>query len=719
MLTLLSLALAGPVEVEQARDHLLLGRPDQAFVLLREETARSEAPQVWLPYLASCDAVGLGPACRSETAVRGEASADLALIVRWHERLGSRTPAAVEGEGELARAARGELAGLRLPDAATEHFGQLARERPESVAELATTWLDTHPEHPDVLLPMFGTDVPPTPSIGKFRKLLEKRGKKALKRIERPEVAYRWHRVLRGIHSEIAPAWASRIEALGAERPTSRLPYDRAEQVALAVDVLDGRAPVPDDIPADREGVALKVATRAREAGRLQDGIAVLAALQADTPELNVSLALAQLQLDTGALEEARAEADRALGLAVGPWQTDRAGLDRIGRRVAVAEALAARGEASLQQNDQLGAVVDLMIANQLAFQPTRAGALERAMEQGRYGLEQVKATLDTPARPAQEVALDTARKALEAGDPTTVVEATTQAIQVLSLPTHRRARLTATLPSRGELASAFALRGAAQQALGNTDAARIDLTIAVLLQPWTASPDWWEALAGLRDDDFSVLARAMFEQTGENVSRAPRALTGLPATEAVTEAVSTALVSEWMRGHEELEAPPTGVKITRARVIPVRKRSGGGSGGRPVVNRPFPPMALSMDGGVVSVEPGRVHLISFVRTDSPSSALLLTELRLLARKMRKQGIDVASLGVSIDNEAAALERVPAGDRERWGAVTWAPELGERFGVRAVPTTWLVDASGIARFVHVGYLGPSVYEDEIRYVNAH
>lgn len=727
MLSLLALAFAGPVEQELARDHLLLGRPDVAYDLLRLETADTTSPDVWLPFLASCEAIGLGHACRAETAIRADTSPDLQSILHWHDRLrdperDSEPPA--EGAGELERAAAGHLEGVQQVDATREYLQELAHADPDAAAEAALVWLDEHPAHPDVVLPLFAPDLPPRAALGKLRKQVDKRARRALKSASDPAVALRWHRLLRGMHSENAALWADQAVALGVPRPDPDLPTSRATQVKRAAAVLAGEATMPTGIPAEREGVALKLATQSREAGRRAEAIRVLRELLAERAEINLSLELGQLLLEVEDFAGAREEAERSLRLAVGPWPTDRVGQERIGRRIALAEALALRGEARERLGDTLGAVTDLMVANQLALQPTRPAPLERAMEAGRYELATVKASLETPRRPAQEVALEQARDALaeEAWDQ--VVQSTDQAIQVLCLPTHRRARLTATLPSRPELASAFALRAAARRASGDIEGARVDLGTAVLLVPWSAPADWWEALAELQGDGHDLLARAMVEQTGEGEARTPRAVTGLPPTEAVTEAVSAALVSSWMQGREELEAPPVDLAATGARVISIRQRvpsSGPAStnaSGAPVVNRPFPLTRFRTSRGEVRLAPGRIHLVTFVRADSPSSQRMLHELRELARNVRTQGIDVSTIGVSIDTEAT-VQGLNAQQREVFDTLTWAPELQQGFGIKAVPTTWVVDASGIARFVHVGYLGPSQLVDEIRYVNAH
>ncbi|MCB9667897.1 MAG: hypothetical protein H6734_00315 [Alphaproteobacteria bacterium] len=717
-------ALAGPTEVELARDLLASGRPDAAFATLRPETADGTDPTVWLTFLETCEAVGLGVACRAEVAVRGDAEPDLDVIRQWYDRVHhGLVVEAAEGAGELGRAAAGVLDGLQIPDAVSERMGVRAHSDPDAAAEEAMLWIAEHPDHPDVLLPLFASDIPPRASLGKARKAIEKVAKKQLKRTTDAAVALRWHRLLKGMGSELRATWADKVVALGQDPPLAELPMSRAEQVKRAAAVLAGEAEIPSGIPADQENVALKLADQAAGSGRTADAVKVLAALMEANPTINVSLALTQAHLDLNDPAAAAKEAERAIRLAVAPWPTDVAGADRIFRRIALSKALAARGEARLRGGELGGAVTDLMVANQLAIEPVRADQLEKAMDKGRYTLESVKVQLDTPATPAQTVALQAAKKALDAGDTAGAVASATQAIEVLCLPTHKRARLTATLPSIPEMASAFALRGLAHLRAGDREAAHADLSTAVLLVPWAASSDWWAELAGLREGDAGLLAASLAERTSEDAEPGQRAVTARPADPAVSSAVTAALVSAWMRGHEKLEeGPGDGLKITRGRVIAFRApRTGGGGGGgkarAPALNTPFPNLVLHADGGTVTLQAGRIHLVSFVRLDSPTSQRLLTDMTVLARNMRARGLDVVSIGVSMDKEESALAAAGR-QRDTWGTVAWDPGLGESFGVTAVPTTWVVDASGIARFVHVGYLGPSVYEEEVRYVSA-
>jgi hypothetical protein len=713
---LIAAAWAGPVEVEVAIDALADGRPDTAYERLLTETEDSTDPRVWLTWFEACEAVGLGPACRAEAAVRGDDDPAIEHLRLWHDRRTHDLEVTLDGDG-LAGAAAGRLETSTLPMAVQEHIRDLAQSDPDAAAERAIAWLEEHPDHPDVVSPLFAPDVPPRAAIGKLKKALDKRQKKVARSAD-AAVARRWHRVLRAAGSEYAPAWADRIAAAGGERPASEHPMTRAAQVQVAQALTRGEAVLPT-LPLEREAVALKAAAMLENAGRDAEAVEVLRSAAEGGPVVNVALAEVDLLLDANDAAGALEAAERAVVAAVGPWATDRAATRRLLRRVALAKALAARGAAKSMAADLEGAVVDLMIANQLAFEPERADVLERAMEQARYTLETVKLGLETPRKPAQQVALEAAKKALENGDPTAAREAATSAIQVLCLPTHRRARLTATLPSRPELASAFALRARAAAAEEPT-AALVDLSIATLLLPWGSDTTWWSQLADLRDGDQALLAEAMAVHTAEEPPDSPalRTVSGRPPTDDVHAAIQAALVSDWMQGRPA-EDEPTGPMITRGRVIPFRApSSGGGGGGGPVLNAPFPPFSLAVGEGTVGLREGRIHLVTFVRMDSPSSRRALTGLTVLARKMRAEGTDVAVIGVAIDENQEAVDAVPQRDRTLWGAFAWDPALGRRMGVSAVPTTWIVDASGIARFVHVGYLGPAAYEDGIRYVHA-
>ena len=110
----------------------------------------------------------------------------------------------------------------------------------------------------------------------------------------------------------------------------------------------------------------------------------------------------------------------------------------------------------------------------------------------------------------------------------------------------------------------------------------------------------------------------------------------------------------------------------------------------------------------------GRITLITFFRADSPNSSRAMRELSVLAQDLRRsKGVDAILVGVSVDPEEQTLIDLQ-GERDTWGPNGWDPELGKRFGVEAVPTTFVIDSQGFARFKHVGYLGTAEYEAELR-----
>lgn len=713
---LLATALASDTRIEEARHHLEQGRPVAAFELTRAATVDSFDPELWLTHFEACEAIGLGVACRAELSLLDDQEVD--TVRQWFDRLHHGLEVDLAG-GPLQEAASGRLTGTEIPIAMEEHLAALALKDPDAAVEASLLWLDAHPSEPDVVAPVLGPNVPPRTSIGKLRKSLAKRSKKALKDAD-TVLALRWLRLARHAHlTDAHAAWSQWLSDQGVSLPVEA-PLERADLVKAADALaLADRPEIPYTLRANREGVALRAAQTARSAGRNDHARAVLETTFEATPTLNLALGLVEHLLTTHDPEAALAIADDAVVLAVSSWPTDTAIADRTTRRDALAKAMAARGAALLALERPEEAVVDLMMANQIAIEAERAGDLEKSMKRARYALETLKASLDTARKAGWSIALDDARKALEDGRPADASAKATQALQVLSLPTHRRARLTATLPARPEIASAFAVRARARVQLEQPDLAAVDLQMAVLLEPFAAPTDWWSQLADLREGDAGLLARAMAHHGEEEATAPALALSGRAPTPATGEAVFAALASRWLQGRPE---EPTPSAVSRGRVIPytVRSRGSGGGGGstRPVLNEPFPRFAVETDAGTMSLQKGRIYLVTFIRTDSPSSKRALTDFTVLARKMRGRGLDVAVVAVRVDEREDAAADLTPGERQLWGPLAWAPDLGERFGVLAVPTTWIVDSSGIARFVHVGYLGPSEYEAEIRYVSA-
>ncbi|MEZ4319080.1 MAG: hypothetical protein R3F61_16315 [Myxococcota bacterium] len=719
LLTWLSLGWAAEIDLARSNRALAEGRVPDALTHARAALDADEADlSAWLAWLDACEAGGLADACRAEAAVRGEKLRVAAVAGVWHDIRYERLDEAglQESVPELVALDQGSWEGKAIPAAQAVMIGELVEADPDAAAGRGLELLAATPSHPEVLIPLFAEGLPARSSLGKARKKLVSTGAKAIRKAS-PTELYRWHEVFVAVaESALAEDTAARLETAGEPRPLTRTTWTRAQSVQAARALMDGNGTLPDIVPGEREAVALRLAEMLDNAGRHEESAKQLATAREkhDSPSLAISQGEAVLK--AGDTAGAARIADEALLHSILPWPTDVAGTDRISRRTGVAKSLALRGRARLEAQDHGAAAVDLMIANQLALQPLDTAALEKAMAKGRYALEATKAKLETAKDGAVAVALANARAALESGDFPTVESATSDAIAVLCLPTHQRARLTAKMAFTPELASAFALRGLARSKAGDAERARVDVAVALLLLPWDAPADWWALSAELAAGSDSEMAFFDAAMAASVDGAGEHAFPAWFGSEEAGQAAGAAMVGTWMRGHEQVEPPKDRMVVERGRVIAFRAPSGGAGSSQPVINRPFPSFSVTDAAGTIAHQPGRMEIVTFFRTDSPSSLRLLDEVTEMARELRKQrGVNVVLFGICVDPDASSLEEMRA-RREMWGDTKWDPDLGKRFGVTAFPTTWIVDSEGIARFKHVGYVGRSDYEAEIRFI---
>lgn len=703
----MSLAMASSLQVERATHALTERRPDDAVVLAREAIqADTDDAEAWDVYLQACAGAGLAVACDAEASLAGDTAALVAL--RRLRLKGEEVDVPEIGDATLRSVAAGEE-GVDHPLAWEERVSRLAFDDPDAAAELALQLLSDHPERPDVLAGLFDPKVPPVKSIAKAKKKIAKQGSKRLRDAEASEL-YRWLAlwVATDAHAE-ATETADRLKALGEDRPLDRKPLTRAEQVRLAQAVIEEQATLPTIDPVEAEAVALKVAAELTQRGLVDQAAASLKQARAQADTVSLAMAEAEALLTLNEHDKALEVANEALHQVGEAWPTDRAVLLADLREHALAKALGLRGRVHHAAGRDREATIDLMIANQISKQPVDTGDLEKAFSSVRYQLETVKAGLETVATPAHERGMELVHEALEAGDREKALSILSDTIAALILPAHSKARLTDPLFGRVFLADALALRGRIADDADWDARARTDLLTALLLRRYTAPAAWWTRLAGLHaTEEARFFADAMAAALDEETDRSHE----WPGVAAGADAAAAAMVASWMRGAPVED--PKAAKITRGIVIEIPKGGGGVAGSSPALNAPFPNFVLDTPHGEVGLRLGRITLITFFRADSPNSRRAMRELSLLAQDMRRsKGVDAILVGVSVDPEEKTLIDLQ-GERDTWGPNGWDPGLGKRFGVEAVPTTFVIDSQGVARFKHVGYLGTSDYEAELR-----
>lgn len=123
-----------------------------------------------------------------------------------------------------------------------------------------------------------------------------------------------------------------------------------------------------------------------------------------------------------------------------------------------------------------------------------------------------------------------------------------------------------------------------------------------------------------------------------------------------------------------------------------------------PLAGKPLTLSAPDLSGREVRVEaPGRVLVVDFFASWCEPCRIQLPHLGALARERGAQGL--VAYGVAVDEERAAVE----GFAQELGVefpILWDPggdQVARGLGIERLPTTILVDRSGVVRHVHVGY----------------
>jgi peroxiredoxin len=113
----------------------------------------------------------------------------------------------------------------------------------------------------------------------------------------------------------------------------------------------------------------------------------------------------------------------------------------------------------------------------------------------------------------------------------------------------------------------------------------------------------------------------------------------------------------------------------------------------------------------------GRVVLLDFWATWCPPCRLETPELQKLWQKYRDKGLVV--IGISLDQEGAPVVRRFADDHKLtyWQVSDAQGEIADKYGIRPIPTTYVVDTKGVIQYVQVGF-GPGVERELAKRIEA-
>lgn len=566
---------------------------------------------------------------------------------------------------------------------------------------------DNYPDHPELLAPVWGGDSLQT----RIMALRIQRRYVTAKARENADLT-KLYRIRRLVMEADNLDWLRDVDEVLAARgePTvpSRAPYDRigrtryAERLATSDNLpLTGYPNELLDVVDRASKLLFKGARFARAADLYQQ-------LQRLTGVPEAWSGEAEAWRRAGKLERARSVADQAVAHAAAPRSTD-LGLGNERRlRDALSRALLVSSRIHEAMENPLDAQIDLALAHLFAEKVLDDKLAERLAKARRPYDVQLESRFRDRRDPIAAVLGDAAASP----EPGAIKRNVRDALLLLTAGTKGSLRIARSPESfQTPISQPLMLRSRAEKQLGQLGLARSYAVMATLLagrsRPW-----WWAERGSLQqqngEDDAAFHSYAKARGMGVHGLEGAVAQAYIGLGDWRVAAVHVGGVPP-----EESVAPQLGMPVSVAPTTTSTRPTGAPSLGEPMPSFVIPARRGRIDSTFLR---GRVVILSFFTSECDSCLQMLPQFGTVARRLRQQGMDAVVIAVSIDEDPAEYQRV-ARLGGRWGEVVHQPELGERFGVDRLPTTWLIDASGIARFYIDHWFSGEELLDYIRQIN--
>lgn len=525
------------------------------------------------------------------------------------------------------------------------------------------------------------------------------------------ELLYRLRRLTMEVGAGPARAVIERaLVEHGEDQPPPRAPLNRVERSELALQLSKEPVPaLPWAYPGELVDTALHLEEIWAKARRFRHIAMAWQQVQRVSDDPTAWTHEATGWLAENELDKAANAANAAVGRATRPRSIDLVALNEDRQRADLSAAFLARSRVHEAQGDVIRAYGDYAMAVLLAERTLDDKLGERLETTSAVSAQQVGRSY--PGSVPAESALGAA---VRSKDHDAVLGHVADARFLAALGS-RSGRTIAEVPEAYvELfASTWLVEAEAEAHAGRVENARTAAVIATLLTG-KAHPHWWVVRAESQDKNGEydaafaswAIARGLGVRDLDEVLK--RSYIG---------------VADWEVAANNLGGtPPAEAAVDRGIAATPAVRPHAPRFDRPAsaprLGERFPAFSIDTGYGVLTNKSlaGRVAVLTFWNGECGECLQMLPAFGSLARRLRGEGRDMMVVGVSVDADPEEFERVFQ-QGQRWAELVWAPGLESKFAVTNLPTTWVIDTAGVARYYVDHWLSVEELETYVRDVD--